>query len=46
MQQAAKLLCVTPRTVAFHKYRIMESLGIKNNSELVRYAMKIGLLES
>lgn len=46
MQQAAKILSVTPRTVAFHKYRIMENLGIKNNSELVRYAMKIGLLES
>lgn len=46
MQQAAKLLCVTPRTVAFHKYRIMENLGIKNNSQLVRYAIKIGLLES
>jgi DNA-binding NarL/FixJ family response regulator len=46
MQQAAKILCVTPRTVAFHKYRIMESLGIKNNSQLVRYAIKIGLLES
>ena len=46
MQQAAKILNVTPRTVAFHKYRIMENLGIKNNSELVRYAMKIGLLES
>lgn len=46
MQQAAKILSVTPRTVAFHKYRIMESLGIKNNSQLVRYAIKIGLLES
>lgn len=46
MKQTARMLSVTPRTVAFHKYRIMESLGIKSNSQLVRYAMKIGLLES
>ena len=46
MKQTARILSVTPRTVAFHKYRIMENLGIKSNSQLVRYAMKIGLLEA
>lgn len=46
MKQAARILSVTPRTVAFHKYRIMETLNIDNNSELVRYAMKNGLVES
>jgi DNA-binding NarL/FixJ family response regulator len=46
MKQTARMLSVTPRTVAFHKYRIMDSLGIKSNSQLVRYAMKIGLLEA
>lgn len=46
MKEVAKLLYLTPRTVAFHKYRIMETLGIENNAQLVRYALKSGLLES
>jgi DNA-binding CsgD family transcriptional regulator len=46
MKQAAEILHLTPRTVAFHKYRIMETLGIENNAQLVRYALKSGLLES
>lgn len=43
MKQAATILNLTPRTVAFHKYRIMDALGIKNNAQLVRYAVKSGL---
>ena len=46
MKEAAGVLCITPRTVAFHKYRIMETLGIDNNAALVRFAMKTGLLGS
>ena len=46
MNEAAGVLCITPRTVAFHKYRIMDSLGIKNNAVLVRFAMKTGLSNS
>ena len=46
MKEVAAILCITPRTVAFHKYRIMESLEIDNNAELVKYAIKTGLLES
>lgn len=46
MKEVADILCITPRTVAFHKYRIMESLDIHNNADLVKYAMKIGLLET
>lgn len=45
MKEAARILHLAPRTVAFHKYRIMESLGIDNNADLVRYAVKTGLLE-
>ncbi|MFT5140583.1 MAG: DNA-binding NarL/FixJ family response regulator [Lysobacterales bacterium] len=44
MKEAANILCVTSRTVAFHKYRIMEDLGIKTNSELIHYAIKHGLI--
>jgi DNA-binding NarL/FixJ family response regulator len=40
MKEAAELLQVTPRTVAFHKYRIMEEFGLKSNSELVKFALR------
>ena len=40
MKEAADLLHVTPRTIAFHKYAIMEHLGIKTSAELVQYAVK------
>lgn len=46
MKETAGVLCITPRTVAFHKYRIMETLGIQNNADLYRYAMDAGLLNS
>jgi signal transduction histidine kinase len=39
MKEVAGLLNLTPRTVAFHKYRIKEVLHLKNNSELVQYAI-------
>jgi DNA-binding NarL/FixJ family response regulator len=45
MKQAAAILHVTTRTVAFHKYRIMQDFGLENNSDLLRFAMKQGLLE-
>jgi DNA-binding NarL/FixJ family response regulator len=44
MKQAAAILHVTTRTVAFHKYRIMQDFGLQNNSDLVRFAMKQGLV--
>lgn len=40
MKEVADVLHVTPRTVAFHKYRIMDEFGIKTNSDLVRFAIK------
>jgi len=45
MKEAAAILHVTTRTVAFHKYRIMQNFGLQNNSDLLRFAMKQGLLE-
>lgn len=44
MKEVAAVLHVTTRTVAFHKYRIMEEFSLKNNSDLVRFAMKQRLL--
>lgn len=40
MKETADYLHVTPRTVAFHKYRIMEEFGLKTNSDLVRFAIR------
>jgi DNA-binding NarL/FixJ family response regulator len=44
MKEAAALLDISPRTVEFHKYRIMELLGVRTNAELVQHAMKLGLI--
>jgi len=40
MKEIARILTITPRTVAFHKYRMMEDLGIKTSAELVQFAIK------
>jgi len=44
MKEAAAILKVTPRTIAFHKYSIMEHLGIRTTAELVRYAVQHGMV--
>jgi DNA-binding NarL/FixJ family response regulator len=43
MQQVAGTLGITRRTVAFHKYRMMESLGIRTSTELLKFAMTSGV---
>jgi len=40
MKEIGDILHMTTRTVAFHKYRIMEVLGAKSSAELVRYAVR------
>jgi DNA-binding NarL/FixJ family response regulator len=40
LKEIADSLQIAYRTVRFHKFRIMEELGIKTNSELVHYAIK------
>ena len=40
MKEAAAILHVATRTVAFHKYRIMQDFHLENNSELLRFAIK------
>lgn len=44
MKEVANVLNVTPRTVAFHKYRIMEELSIKTTAELIQFAIKSKIL--
>ena len=40
MKEVASLLSLTPRTVAFHKYQMMEQLKVKSTAELIQYAVK------
>ena len=40
MKEVATQLNVAPRTVAFHKYQMMEQLNVKSTAELVQYAVK------
>jgi DNA-binding NarL/FixJ family response regulator len=40
MKEVAALLNVTARTVAFHKYTMMETLNVKSTAELIQYAVK------
>lgn len=44
MKEVATVLDISPRTVEFHKYRIMEVLNLKSSAELVQYAIKEGLV--
>jgi DNA-binding NarL/FixJ family response regulator len=44
MKEIAYVLQISHRTVRFHKYKIMEELGIKTNSELVQYAIKHSII--
>ena len=40
MKEVGDVLHMTTRTVAYHKYRMMEVLGAKSNAELVKYAVR------
>jgi DNA-binding NarL/FixJ family response regulator len=40
MKEAADILKVTARTVAFHKYRTMEELQLKTTADLIQFAIK------
>jgi DNA-binding NarL/FixJ family response regulator len=44
MKEVAGVLNLTTRTVAFHKYRIMEVLGARSTAELVRYAVRYHMI--
>jgi len=44
MKEVAAILNMSTRTVAFHKYRIMNVLGARSNAELVRHAVRLGMV--
>ncbi len=44
MREVATVLNLAESTVAYHKHRIMETLGSKKNKDLVRFAIRAGLV--
>lgn len=44
MKEVGAILDLTPRTVAFHKYRMMEQLNLKTSAELVKFAIREGVV--
>jgi DNA-binding NarL/FixJ family response regulator len=40
MKEVARILDVTARTVAFHKYGMMKQLGLESSAELIQFAIK------
>jgi DNA-binding NarL/FixJ family response regulator len=46
MKEIADILKVSEKTVMFHKYHIMESFNLKNNAELVLFALKHHVISS
>ena len=46
MKEVADVLKVTPRTVAFHKYQVMEELSLKTTADLIQFAIKSKILVS
>jgi DNA-binding NarL/FixJ family response regulator len=44
-KEIAATLSISTRTVEFHKYQMMETLGLHTNSELIHFAIKHGLVE-
>jgi DNA-binding NarL/FixJ family response regulator len=44
MKEVGAILDLTPRTVAFHKYRMMEQLRLKTSAELVKFAVQRGVV--
>jgi len=46
MKEVAQILSVSEKAIMFHKYRIMASFNLKNNADLVLFALKHHLISS
>jgi hypothetical protein len=46
MKRVARAMDITPRTVAFHKYKAMRDNGLRSKAELMSFAQRNGLLAS
>ena len=45
-KKIAKKLKISPRTVEFHKYAMMEALDVSTSAELIRFALKYDIADS
>ncbi len=43
-QEISQSLCLSPKTVSTYRYRLFEKLGVSNDVELTRMAMRYGVL--
>ena len=43
-KEIGKMLFISPRTVEIHRANMMQKLGLSNQTELIRYALKRGIL--
>jgi len=43
-KEIGDILCISPRTVEFHKYKMMDALKLKTSAELLHYAIKHGIV--
>jgi DNA-binding NarL/FixJ family response regulator len=43
-KEIAASLAISPRTVEFHKYQLMEAHGLHSNAELIHFAIKHGVV--
>lgn len=46
LKEIASILCVSVKTVTFHKTRIVRQLGVHSTADLTKYAMTHGLVSS
>jgi DNA-binding NarL/FixJ family response regulator len=44
MKEIASELSISTRTAESHKYEMMQALGVETTAELIRYALKLGLI--
>ena len=44
-KEIASKLAISARTAEFHKYEMMQTLGVHSNAELIHFAIKNGLIE-
>ena len=43
-KEVASILNISVKTAEYHKYAILETLGLKTNAELVQYAIRHGII--
>jgi DNA-binding NarL/FixJ family response regulator len=44
MKEIAVELNISTRTAESHKYEMMQALGVETTAELIRYALRLGLI--